>query len=486
MAASFAGARNLDERRRRRLATAAEDQAVTPARRVPSETPEYGDENSNRKVASVALFPVRKLISPRVWKHAFTGMFLFAVAALILTAGLHLESRPEQFGPGFAKLFEFETGRAVSYFSGGLMTLAGQIAFLIWWARSRSLHDYNGTYRVWAWASTFGVIFGFCLLTDAHVAFSLTVFWMWNVAFWKQDVLCWLAPTLVITGGLFWPLRHDMFECKGSRSLFSLAAGCWVIVAAMELGFDFPVVKNQQAAHAAVGMIGALSFFLSMLMHARFVLYETAEAPVVVQKPSLLRKVTGNVAMNFGGLTGRLGEIRANWTAARLEKAQAKKEKAEQRKAEKELAAKEKADAKLAKAEQLKADKAKAAAEKEAQAKAAKEKAAEEKAARAKAAEEKAAAAAARNNSEWEAEEEGESEPKKKPRFRLKSEAPTGSDGGSNSNSHWEAVDDSDDSDYDNDADDDYSSDDEDMQHLSRKERKKLKKMQRQQTRRAS
>ncbi|MCA9041505.1 MAG: hypothetical protein KDA65_14225 [Planctomycetaceae bacterium] len=427
MAASFAGARNLDERRRRRLATASEDLAVPPTRRSPSTSPSDEEESGSHKVASVALFPVRKLISPRTWKHYVVGLILLTISGLILAAGLHLDSRPEQFGPGFQKLFNFESGRAVNYFSGGLMTLAGQIAFLIWWARSRSLHDYNGNYRVWAWASTVGIVFGFCLLTEAHVAFSLTVFWLWNLDFWKQDVLCWLAPTLVITGGLFWPLRHDMFECKPSRSLFALAAGCWVIVAFMQIGFDFPVAENQQAARASVGMVGALSFFMSMLMHARFVLYETAEAPVVVQKQSLTSKAWENVWMNVSGFGSRFTQLFKR-SSKKPKKPKASKQETKPSKA----------------------------APKPIQTK-------------------KTETTTAVQEAGEESDEQTE-QPKKKLRFRLKSDAtPNG-----NTSPQWEEVQEA------NAAEEDSFDDDENLQHLSRKERKKLKKMNRQQSRRAS
>ncbi|MEZ6049586.1 MAG: hypothetical protein R3C11_29200 [Planctomycetaceae bacterium] len=352
-------------------------------------TPLSAEEELNqKKVASVALFPVRKLISPRPWKHAMVGAFLFVLSGLILLAGLHLEAHPEQFGPGFLKLFQFDTGRAVNYFCGGLMTLAGEIAFLIWWARSRSLHDYNGNYRVWAWAATFGVVFGFCLLTEAHVAFSLTIFWLWNLDFWKQDVLCWLAPSLVITGGLFWPLRHDMFDCKTSRSLFAFASGCWVIIAFMQLGFEFPGTQNQQAARAAVGMLGALSFYMSMLMHARFVLYETAEAPVVIQNPSLVKRTLGASTAAVANLFGKLKQL----------KPKRKKPKAEKKTAERK---------KVAKPE-----------------------------------------AAKSSSNSTEEEESNEAAPKKKLRFRLKSDSASHDD----SAPQWEEVDDSSDDDDDEDG----------------------------------
>ncbi|QDU82839.1 hypothetical protein Pla110_46020 [Polystyrenella longa] len=429
MAASFAGARNLDERRRRRLASASEEMAVPPTRRTPSAAPSSNEENSSYKVASVALFPVRKLISPRTFKHSLVATLLFVVGGLLLVAGLHLETHPEQFGPGFQSLFNFETGRAVNYFSGGLMTLAGQVAFLVWWARSRSLHDYNGSYRVWAWASTFGIVFGFCLLTEAHVAFSLTVFWLWNMEFWKQDVLCWLAPTLVITGGLFWPLRHDMFECKPSRSLFALAAGCWVIVAFMQIGFDFPGTNNQQAAHAAIGMIGALAFFMSMLLHARFVLYETAEAPVVVQKPSALNIVRERLGDVLGLFTGRLAEWQHQREINRQNKPKKEKKKVEQPQAkDKPVAKKAKPTAEVDQADEI---------------------------------------------------EEKEEAPKKKPRFRLKSDSVNTEDPASSSDddSQWEEVEEDDSESYPMDSE---------LENMSRKDRKKLKKMQRQQTRKAS
>lgn len=283
MATSFAGARNLDDRRRRRLASETEENSVPAARRSRVIHKPAEQHTSRANVSIVALFPVRKLISPQIWKLSFICLVLTLLGGLIIFAGLKQETDPTKFGPGFAKLFSLENGRAANYFCGLLMTVAGQIAILIWWARSRSLHDYDGNFRVWVWTSTCAILFGLCMLTEAHVAFSLSVFWFWDLDFWKQDTLCWLGPALVITGGLFWQLRHDLYDCKTSRSFFAVATGCWIVSALLSFDMKFPGVENQQAAHAIVVMAGTLMFFMTMLFHARFVLYESAEAPASSQ-----------------------------------------------------------------------------------------------------------------------------------------------------------------------------------------------------------
>jgi len=290
MATSFAGARNLDDRRRRRIATETEENSVSSARRSSTVGPAQEQRISREQVSIIALFPVRKLISPQIWKLTAFSFALFLLGGLLLTAGLKVAENPAEFGPGFSRLFSLESGRAINYFCGILMTLAGQVAILIWWARSRSLHDYDGNFRVWVWTATCAIMFGFCLLTDAHIAFSLTVFWFWDLNFWKQDTLCWLGPALIITGGIFWQLRHDLYDCKSSRSFYVVAAGCWVVSALLNFDMQFPSVNNQQAAHAVVAMIGSVMFFMSMLFHARFVLYESAEAPAAKPK-NLIEKL---------------------------------------------------------------------------------------------------------------------------------------------------------------------------------------------------
>ena len=78
MAASLAGARNLDERRGRRQ-SAGKDDAKDSSPRSQGRT-RRGSEAASRPITH---FPLRKLISPRPWKHYCLGF-----AALVVGLGL--------------------------------------------------------------------------------------------------------------------------------------------------------------------------------------------------------------------------------------------------------------------------------------------------------------------------------------------------------------------------------------------------------------
>jgi len=151
---------------------------------------------------------------------------------------------------------------------------------LIFWVRSKSLQDFVGHYRVWAWTAAVWLMFGGVVATDAHVAFSESVFWFWNGEFWRKETLCWLIPAAI--GGCFVLrcLNQDMCDCRSSLTLLWLAAASYLLSSLLKL--EIIVLLPQpwyDLASMGTFMFGSLFLFLSMLLHARYVIYESCEAP---------------------------------------------------------------------------------------------------------------------------------------------------------------------------------------------------------------
>ena len=277
MTARFAGSRSLDERRRRRLAT-------------DSENPESSKDSSAApttiempRASAPSHFPVRKAISRRLWKIWGIGMIGLASAAGILAAGQFAATQSELLGPGFVRLFSFPESRAATFFCATQLMLAGQLALLIWWVRSRSLNDFKGRYRVWTWGAMTAFLGAFAIVTDGHLAFSETVCWLWTEPFWNKEVLCWLLPTAVVGLVLTWSLKSDMRECRSSVSMLWLATVCgglWAVLA-VDLQIQIPAIvdTHRQSAQLGLGMLMTMCLFMSMLLHARYVVYNTAEPP---------------------------------------------------------------------------------------------------------------------------------------------------------------------------------------------------------------
>ena len=168
---------------------------------------------------------------------------------------------------------------------------AGQLALLIWWVRSQSRTDFSGRFRIWAWGSAFCFVFALTVALDLHHVWSATLLWFCKIDFWQKETLCWLAPTVGSATALMWEIKSDMRGCRISLGLFWLALFSWSISAALTLGLGDIGQLGIDRVLAATGaaMLGHFSVFASMLFHARYVAYVSAESP---PRPQRLRWAT--------------------------------------------------------------------------------------------------------------------------------------------------------------------------------------------------
>lgn len=287
MTQSFAGSRSLDERRRRRLATesgepgSAETTATSQPRRRRARRGK-GAESSRRRRASH--FPLRKLISARFWKIWGVGICVIGAGAAVLAGTWAATERPELLGPGFARYFEPSSTRAVSYFNTFLLISSAQLAFLIWWVRSRSLQDFSGKYRIWAWAGLGGFAAAASLSTGAHLAWSETVGWLWNIDFPNKQIWFWMAPALLWGLITLQFLRGEMRECRWSLSLLWLSTLSFGAIAAWQFG-ELPervaalLPASRAFVETSLMTFACCTLFQSMLLHARHVIYTSVEPP---------------------------------------------------------------------------------------------------------------------------------------------------------------------------------------------------------------
>ncbi len=297
MTARFAGSRTLDDRRRRWLATNEAEQSQS----VASETAKSADSSQSPEPAELQIsqFPLRKIISPKVWKLVLAGFLVILLGSGLLAAGSLSEETTKTFGPGWNRLVDANGGQLARLFHAGLLILSGQCAWLIWWVRSQSLRDFEGQYHVWLLASVTAIAAGFCILGDWHLAFSETVCWFWSAQFPKREVLCWMLPAAFVLGVVWRKLRADMRRCKSSSVLLWLAGGFFAGMCIFRLGIDRtgwnPAI--QQLAEASLHMLTCACVFLSFLTHARFVIHISAEPPMA--QPSLWSKLLGLLVAIF-------------------------------------------------------------------------------------------------------------------------------------------------------------------------------------------
>lgn len=224
--------------------------------------------------------PLRRLISPRLWKHIALAAALFGIGVAMLWAALESRALGEALGPEVEQLVSLDRARLIRGYGGLLLIVAAELALLIWYVRSRSRRDFSGRYRSWAWAAGAGFLFSASVSLELHRIWSAAISFALTLDTPHFETLCWLAPAMGCATVLFRDLYADMRDCKSSVTFLRLAFAGWTTSACALLGYGIPV----PAAYApllvpASALLGHFCLFLAMLLHCRFVIYVSAEPP---------------------------------------------------------------------------------------------------------------------------------------------------------------------------------------------------------------
>jgi hypothetical protein len=314
MAGSFAGSKSLGERRRRRLA-ADVDPIEANLAAVEFEADQDFLDDATPDEPATPRFPLQKLISSQPWKHWAIGLIASLVGVALLWLTHTVSVAAGQGNPGSVRLFDPAAGSMLPFFNSVLLFVSGQLALLVFWARSQSQRDFQGRYEIWAWMAGACFLFAGGLATDAHTAWSETVGWLWKLQFWKKDVLCWLAPTIVVALAISKPLRVDFRSCRTTSILLHLTAACWAM--ATTLTFQPALLADATLAtvvSASLLVAGNVLLLTGMLHHARYVIYVNAEPSPL--RPSWLTVI---VRKMFAVMTRRKTHSVAPETAESVE-----------------------------------------------------------------------------------------------------------------------------------------------------------------------
>jgi hypothetical protein len=286
MTARFAGSRSVDERRRRRLATDAEDApAASLADPVSADAPaaERISSADEARASALELAAASETWMPvKAWKAWLLFVGVVAVAAGTIVGGWFVDREPAFFGPELAALLGLHSGRLVHALGSLLLLLAAQLSLVVWWRRSRSTRDFEGRYDVWLWTAAGWLLFAVAHETRLHLVWSETVALVWEPDFWNKSILSWFAPAVGAGGVLWMAARADARRCRSGWWLLTLAGLCWVAAGAMVLGIgSIQLGPWRELATVATTLAGHVLGFGGMLLHARFVTHVCNDPPVV-------------------------------------------------------------------------------------------------------------------------------------------------------------------------------------------------------------
>ena len=296
MSVRFAGSARLDERRRRHLATQAETELKPrPSANKKSVKKEIIREDSVQNT-SVTLFPVKKLISPKKWKLWLISFGLLSLCSLFLYLSHFVQTNPDIWSPDLIAFFSMKDGLLFRGFNSFLVLLSAQLALGIWWARSRSLKDFSGQYRTWFTVMVIGSLISFCMATDAHLVFSNTISWYWNIRFWKQELLGWVVPLLGCATAIVCSMHAEMRRNKLSLTFFWLSMLIWGgrLAFSFDLGEEY-LQEDFTLAKITLFNLGSVFLFVSLLFHTQYVVHFDADPPVA--QKSLRKRILNRLRL---------------------------------------------------------------------------------------------------------------------------------------------------------------------------------------------
>lgn len=277
MAASLAGARSLDDRRRRRLAK----EADTAGQRAPRKR-RKGDEPESERGSRL---PLRKIISKHRWKILALGLLMLAPIAGLGIAAFRIDYIELKAGPAVARLLDPVENRLGRAWGSFVLITSSAVSVLIYWVRSRSPADFGGRFGVWLWAAGACFLFSAAVATEAHLTLADTVLYFRLVHFPQlgpenTHSLCWFAPAALFGALLVRSLHLDMRRCWSSVLTLWFAVIAWVGSAFLRSQTRWSIdIPYRELAATGAALVGHVSLLVSLLLHARFVLYENAAPP---------------------------------------------------------------------------------------------------------------------------------------------------------------------------------------------------------------
>ena len=274
MAMRFAGARWLDERRRRRLAVDQEPPGTSG-----SATSAAGDDTSQVKPSRPANLSLRSVVPRSVWAVLAWSLLLLGACDAVIAAAWFQDSVPEMFRVAHKSVFGVDSPYAATWTTSVLLVIAAQLALVIGWVRSHCLTDFDGRYRSWTRVAISWLVIAGIVGTGAHQAISQVLVAQFEFeGVWQREVLAWLLPLAALGASVILVMDGEMKTSRSARLLL------WFSTATAVAGLV--LVLEPTLIHEAV-----IERFPHMLAFLKLAAMVSAPALMVVSMGVFLRHV---------------------------------------------------------------------------------------------------------------------------------------------------------------------------------------------------
>ena len=294
-AAHISNSASSTDRRRRRLVTEIDPEF---------ELPDTGDAAPlGDGAAEIAPFPmlsrdrlIRRVISPRLWKHVTIAIAL--ILTPVIYACVTLRSA-DQSAFNDQVLMASRLG-ALRGLSGLELFAAAQFCLVIAWVRSASAVDFRGVYRWWRWMAAVLFAASLILLTGTNPWITDLIAQGLEPIFGQIDAA---RPALILVpagAGLalvLYRLIPDMGRCRSAQSMLVISTLLLAVRA---------FAGARQGSAASVYHLSILEWLTSGIvlsafqLHARFVIHINPNPPLSVPRKA--------VAVSFNDTAKNAGE----------------------------------------------------------------------------------------------------------------------------------------------------------------------------------
>lgn len=274
MSIRFAGSRFVHERRRRRLAQECGGISVV----APSEdltVAAVDSRSSDAPASTIGHSPVNSIIRPQLWVH----WTITILCALAWVGMLYLGDLAERTGAGLRDILGIRSGRLTTFFSTMMLLWAGQLALLIYWYRRKSRNDFAGRYRIWLWIGGMLQLFLVIVATGAHRPFAAYMQRIWPVEVPQYGLICWLVPAATLSVTMYRLLRIELKRHRSGLFLLNVAVSSGTVAALTLIVGGFLPERLRDLVQVGSSTLSHLCLATSLLMHARYVVHVSNEAP---------------------------------------------------------------------------------------------------------------------------------------------------------------------------------------------------------------
>jgi hypothetical protein len=220
MATQFAGARWLDERRRRRLAVDQGADDMTDETKAAE-----GDGVSKKKPARPATLSIRSIVPRSGWAVLAWSLLLLGACDAVIAAAWFQQSIPEQFQAPYSMVFGLGSATAATWMAGALLVVAAQMALVIGWVRGHCLTDFDGHYRAWTRVAISWLVIAGVVGTGAHQPMAQMLLAQFGFeTLWQREILSWLLPLGALVASVVWVMDGELKTCRTARMLMWISA----------------------------------------------------------------------------------------------------------------------------------------------------------------------------------------------------------------------------------------------------------------------